>query len=111
MLTLTDIKSQKLKTTEVPIEQWGGSLLIKKMSVAERDELAVYYTNQESGAQNATLQTIIRSAVNEDGTLMFDESHLEFLSNQDAEAITTLYTAILEFNGIIKKTGEDAVKP
>jgi len=110
MLTLTDIKSQKLKTTEVDVEQWGGSLLVKKLSVAERDELAEYYSDQ-STAQNAALQTIVRAVVNEDGSRMFSDDDLNLLASQDAEAITALYTGILEFNGIVKKEGADAVKP
>ena len=111
MLTLTDIKNQKLETKIIEVEQWGGQLTIKKLSVADRDELAkLYDTDSTEAQQNAALQTIIKGVVNEDGAPMFSaEEHSDLLASQDGEIITNIYKDILDFNGFINKD-DDSVK-
>lgn len=110
MLTLTDIKNQKLETKKIDVEQWGGQLLIKKLSVADRDALAEIYDDEDL-SKDAVLQTIIKSVVNEDDSLMFTDEHIDLLKQKDGEAIAHIYNEVVEYSGIAGGDDSDAVKP
>ncbi|MEH6347787.1 MAG: hypothetical protein V7785_22015 [Bermanella sp.] len=112
MLNLADIKSVKLATKPIRVEAWGGDVLIQKLSVTKRDELAKHFGSDDpEKMKEAAKRTIIAGVIEESGQPIFSNEHMEMLGDQDGEAIQKLFGDILEFNGMTKKSSAELEKP
>lgn len=110
MLNLETILAVSPQTKKVTVDAWGGDVLIRKLSVAQRDELSQYFGSEDKeDIQKACIYTITEGTVNEDGTPLFDrEEHFDFLLTQDAQSLESLFGDILSYNGMAADS--DAVK-
>jgi len=91
--------AKDLKEEIVPMPEWGGDIKIRVLSVKEQLEFDNFMSkNQDS--QDAAIYLIVKSCINEDGSLMFDdnEQDLELLRQKNASSILKLFKHIMDLN-------------
>jgi hypothetical protein len=114
-LTKEEILNRKPILKEIEVPQWGGSVHIRPMTVAEQTKLAELGTKYEKSKtveriKGITLQVIRWTVVDEDGSQMFTEEDLEQLMQSDASAIMTLQDAIIGYSGLTAESREELAK-
>jgi hypothetical protein len=99
------LKSQDLKTIDVKVPEWGGSIRIRTMTGIARQE---YYRMTASGKdgtpKNVMEALIVACAVDEAGNPIFATGDIKDLSNKSAIAISRVFEAAAELNGLTQKS-------
>jgi len=98
-----------IKTQEIDVPEWGGTVFIKGMSGAERDQFEA--SNRRSdGEQNLTnvrARFLVRCIVNENGTRIFADQDAAALGKKSSSALTRLWEAANEANGTSAEAQEE----
>lgn len=94
--------ARDLPTKEVPVPEWGGSVYVRPLSVAEAEHLM---TLGEGKSYQVTLaaQTICDA----DGNRVFTNEDVEALMKKSAMAITRIVVAVQAISALSVKEAED----
>src|SRR5690554_1443104 len=103
------LQASDVRTKEVEIPEWGGSVLISTMS-AERhaiyEELA-----SGKGKHDALAYYAVNILVNEDGSPMFESvDEMKVLGRKSSKALFRILNAGIELNGVTEQDIEDTAK-
>ena len=104
-LTKDDIlAADDLKTEEVYVAEWGGTILMKTMMGHERDKfesgiLATRKKGKPIDVQGVKVRMIILCAVDTDGKPIFDMRDLQMLNHKSSKAIDQLFQVAQRMNG------------
>lgn len=117
ILTRQDILSaQDIKSTTVEVPEWGGAVIVRMMSGAERDQfeqsmIAIDASGKRTpNLSNMRSKLVAMTAVDEDGHYLFGLDELAQLSAKSGAAIERLFNAAQELNALTPASAEDAVK-
>jgi len=96
---------------DVPVPEWNGTVRIKALSAAERDQYEALVFLDSKGEpvkrrEDIRAKLVIFSAVNEDGSRLFTEADIAVLSAKSAKAMNRLWAAASRLSGL----GADDVK-
>lgn len=105
--------SPKLEEVEVP--EWGGSVFIRPITLAEQARLADFGVRFEKASftdrmRNITLRLVQWAVTDADGWPLFDEGDFEALMNKSASALLRLQDAILRFSGLTEESRKELEK-
>src|SRR5215470_8579640 len=91
-----------IETESVPCPEWGGPVLIKGMTGAERDafEAMIRKGGGEVDLRNARARLLVRVIVNESGTRIFTDADAADLGKKSARVINRLYDAAAKLSGL-----------
>lgn len=97
------------KTEDVAVPEWGGTVRLRGLSGAERDEYEASMQKQVGGKQvqdlrNFRARLVALSAINEDGTTLFEQNEVAALSRRSSVALSRLFDVACRLSGI---TDED----
>ena len=112
----TILAAQDLKTQDVDIPEWGGSVRIKTMSGREREGfLAAVAGLDESIDANARMGILVRhllvtTLVGEDGVRVFADGDVDALADKSAEVLQRLFVVAQTINGLGVKAQDDIAK-
>lgn len=116
------LEQQRQPTREVEVPEWGGSILLRKLSGAEVPKLTALATSafdqQTKVLKDPERMTrmlalgVFWSWVNEQGGQVLSDTvkDVEWLSKQPFELLNRLGDAINEWNGINQTAADDAKK-
>lgn len=105
-LTFEDIIAAKPKTQSVDVPDWGGSVLIRSLTV---EGLATFMEAKDT-AKPTELYSLLTtlSVCNEDGSLVFANATPEQIQALSFDAIQTIADEVMKFNRIGEKAkGQD----
>lgn len=102
------LKVRDTETKDIPVPEWGGSIRVRTMTVAERNDFARRATSEDKVNVSSWLVSIL--AVNEKGDSLFTAEDVPELERRNFRAVDRVVKAILEVNGISEKKVEEAVK-
>lgn len=105
------LDAQDLKTVDVDVPEWGDTIRLRMLSAAER--FAVNEAGTVDGKFDAArYQTavIAATAVNEDGTRLFEDQDAYALAAKSSGAIERIFAAAAKLNGMGPKSTDDAEK-
>lgn len=105
------IGAQDLKTIDIEVPEWGGTVRLRMLTASER--FAVNDAANASGEFDPSVfQTVLieRTAVNEDGSPLFDKGDSAALGAKCSSAIATVFAAAAELNGLGPKSTDAAEK-
>lgn len=91
------------KTEEVKVPEWGGEVLIKTLSAAERDdfESSVAGTDgKKPNLRNFRAKYVAKCTVDAHGNHLFTENDLEKLGRKSAKAVDRIYSAAQKLNAM-----------
>ena len=114
-LNKADIFSAKRKLLEVEVTEWGGTVFIRPLTLAQQAKLADNgIKNEDSTVQvrmkDVMLPLILWSVVDENGDRIFDDSDKEKLMDTPASALLALQEKILDNSGLTAESRTELEK-
>lgn len=94
---------------DIPVPEWGGTVRIRSLSGAERDEyenslVQQVGNKQVTNARNARAKLVAMAAVGEDGQPVFTKADVIKLGSKNSAALQRLFDAACRLSGF---TDED----
>lgn len=100
------LDAKDLKTEEVEVPEWGGSVLIRSLTGEQRDEYETsMFTMKKDGSPSANMANVrarlaMLCIVNEDGEQMFNKNDIKLLGRKSAVALERVNGAAQKLNAI-----------
>jgi hypothetical protein len=110
MLTKEQILAQNdLRTEQVEVPEWGGSVTVRAMTSRERD---AYEASMVEGDKyvNVRARLVASCLVDENGERMFSDEDAEALGNKGASAMNRIFNVVTRINGFSDSDLEDLEK-
>lgn len=100
------LAADDLKTETLDVEDWGGPVCIRALSVAELSGWYAGLNNEKtvSGFGVMLIRLVALSIVNENGERIFAENDVAELHTKSAKALTQVCGGVMKLNGIEMKT-------
>jgi hypothetical protein len=97
------------RTEWVPTPEWGGDVLVKSLTGHERDAYEATVVEYKGDKRKVNLTNlrarfVQRTAINEDGTLLFGEADIPWLTKKNAKVLERVFKAAQSLSGM---TDED----
>lgn len=99
----------------VPVPEWGGAVIIRGLSGAERDHYEATIMAQDKKGNvkmrlaNARAKLVVAAAVDAEGKPLFDEADVKRLGRKSAKALQRVYDKASELAGLSDDDLEDLV--
>lgn len=95
----------KLRTQEVDVPEWGGSVVVREMSGAERDAFEESMVVQRGKSREVNLKNLRARLVaftvcGEDGKRLFSERDIEELGELSAAALNRVWDVARKLSGM-----------
>lgn len=107
----TILGAQDLKTIDVDVAEWGGTIRLRMLTAGERfavnDSASVGGEFNPSRFQTALIES---TAVNDNGTPMFQPGDAAALAGKSSSAIELVFSAAAKLNGLVAKSADAAEK-
>lgn len=104
------LAADKKKTKEVPVREWGGSVMLQELSAAERDlwEAESFITEPgEDGEavarfnpKQARARLVVRCLVDDKGKRLFQDDEVASVGSLSASSVQKLFEAARALNAI-----------
>jgi hypothetical protein len=111
------LKANDLPVEIVDIPEWGGEVTVKGLTGKQRDayEMQVFQYNKKHNnvdwkRENMRAKLIVLSCVDEDGSLLFEESDIQALGEKSSSALDRIFEVAQRLSGITKKDVEELEK-
>jgi hypothetical protein len=110
------LKADDRPIQEVEVPEWGGSVLIKAMTGAERNAFLARHIQNPGKGQTIILDNMhadlaALSIINEDGSRMFSAAEVGALAQKSGTALERIFKAASKLNGLsdedVKELAED----
>lgn len=107
--------AQDIKTEEVPVPEWGGSVFVRGLTAAQRDsfEASMFVgegDDRKFSAENIRAKLLVRCLVNEAGERLFADNEDEVLGAHSGAVLDRLFTVAQRLSGIARDDLKNAVK-
>ena len=102
------LAAQDIKTLDVEVEEWAGTVRLRAMSALEREQLGLLLQPNAEGKVDATgfrIKVLARCIVGDDGQRLFSDEDVAELGAKSESAIARVYVACEKINAM----GSDAV--
>ena len=118
-MTLTKdqiLEAQDLQSESVEVKEWGGSVLVRTMTGADRDAFeASMITTLADGTRkpnmaNMRAKLVALTVVDDAGNLLFGVSDVDRLALKSASALERVFTAAQRINGLGAQAEDLAAK-
>jgi hypothetical protein len=114
-LTKEQILAITPKLEEIEVPEWGGSVFIRPVTLAEQAKLADLGTKFEKAAvmdrmKNITLRLVQWAVSDSEGQPLFDAKDLEALMTKSASAFLRIQDAILRLSGLTEESRKELEK-
>lgn len=98
-------------TEEVPCPEWGGTVLVKGLTGAERDAweaslLTGRGANRDVNMANVRAKLVAAAIVDDKGNRLFLSTDVEALGQKSAAALSRVYDAAARLAGVSKEDEE-----
>ena len=101
-----------LKTEEVAVPEWGGTVLVRELSGRQRDEFEASLAVQRGGkmvsdVRNMRAKLVIRSMVSEDGQPVFPPEDVDTVGELPAAGLDRVFEVASRLSGLSERDQED----
>lgn len=106
LLTKQQILTAKdIETKDVDVPEWGGTVRIRGLNGAERDEFEQSMVERrgkryEANLRNARARLVSLSVVDDSGSRVFTDADVKALGNKSAAALNRVYEAARDLSGL-----------
>lgn len=107
------LESDDLKRETVEIPEWGGSVIVRALTIAEGEVIgSAVRKARESGDEDVSFSARLAAAsvVDENGNRIFSDADIVPLSRKSASAVQKVVEAAQRLSGIGPGAVEEAVK-
>jgi hypothetical protein len=94
-----------IKTEQVAVPEWGGTVLVRGMTGAERDEYEATLVvgkgkNRDVNMRNARAKLVVRCLVDADGKRLFGDADVAALGKKSATALERVFDVARRLSGM-----------
>lgn len=107
------LSADDLKTKDVVVPQWGGTVRLRTMTASERDRFEnMVFVGKDKNERMADIRATLLSLciVDEKNNLVFSEKDIKALGGKSAAAVDLLFSEAQKLNAVTDQDIEDAVK-
>ena len=109
------LSAQDFKTEEVEVEEWGGSVIIKSLTAKERDRFEASMIegrgkDRKTNLENLRARLVAKTAVDEQGNLLFSEKDVDALGEKNAAAIDKVFAVAQRLSKLRPEDVEELTK-
>lgn len=99
------LEAKDLVTEAVEVPEWGGSVLVKSLTGAERDQYESAIVEQKGrdtkvNLRNARARLVALSVVDEEGKRLFSPNDVSLLGAKSAAALQRVFNVAMRLSGI-----------
>lgn len=114
-LTKEEILSVRPKLQAIEVPEWGGSVLIRPLTLDEQARMADRADRNDKAlviakAKNVMLPLIMWAIVDEEENPLFDKNDVDRLVKTPASALLRLQDEIMRLSGLTKEAREEIEK-
>ncbi len=104
--------AEDIKTMTVPVPEWGGEVLVKTLTGAERDrfEQSIIDSDRKVVLTDARARLCAMSMVDKDGKRLFANDCIAALGEKSGAVLDRIYEVASQLSGMGKEDLEDMVK-
>lgn len=116
LLSRDDIlKADDIKTELVEVPEWGGAVMVRGLTGAERDALEEEVTSQRGSSvrvnlRNLRAKLVVRSVVDEQGKHLFTPADVDALGKKSAAALQRVFNVASRLSGLSREDLEELTK-
>lgn len=104
-----------LDTERVPVPEWGGEVLVRSMTAADRDEfdqsmVASRGPDESANLRNVRARLVATTVVDAAGKRLFSEADIEALGAKSAKAMNRIYRVATRLNALDESDVEELAK-
>ena len=104
-------KADDLPTKDMDIPEWGGTLTIRTLTGAERDQFESAFVNHDQIDIRGLKARLIQLTVqNGDGQPMFTKADLQKINSKSASVIDRIFQVSQRLSGLTKEDTEELVE-
>lgn len=109
------LNADDLKTEDVEVIEWGGTVKVRALSGTERDAYEISNMRERNGKMETNLQNIraklcARTIVGEDGQRTFTDQQMNALGNKSAAALQRVFEVAQRLSGLADDSVDEAGK-
>lgn len=109
------LAADDLKTQDVEVPEWGGSVRIRTLTAAQRDDFDASLssgigTNRTVDLHNLRARLVSLCVVDEEGAPQFTKDDVAALGAKSAAALSRVFEAAQALNGMTPQAVEAAAK-
>lgn len=106
------LQANDIRTEEVDVPEWGGKVIVRTMSGAERDQLeaSVITKPGERNLENLRAKIVALSVVDENGNRLFSLENVRELTKKSARALDRVFAVAQRLSGFRPKDVEELTK-
>ena len=107
------LSADDLKTKDVVVPQWGGTVRLRTMTASERDRFEnMVFVGKDKNERMADIRATLLSLciVDEKNNLVFSEKDIKALGGKSAAAVDLLFSEAQKLNAVTDQDIEDQVK-
>lgn len=100
------LKASDIKTEEIAVPEWGGTVLVRGLTGKERDAFEAGIVGDKLGKgsqinmQNLRAKLVSLACVDDKGARLFTEADIDILGNKSASALERLFDAARHLSGM-----------
>lgn len=98
------LAARDLEVVEVEVPEWGGTVLVRGLTGAERD--ALEEEAARIGLKNLRARWVVRCIVDENGERVFRDEDAELLGQKSAAALTRVFEAVVRLSALSEEDVE-----
>jgi len=107
-----------LKTEEVQVPEWAGSVFVRGLNGLERDQFEALIVDFKASDKNHTVMTldniraklVVLSVVDEEGELLFQADDIAALGLKSASALQRVFEVAQRLSGLTKEDVAELAK-
>lgn len=109
------LQAQDLPTEQVHVPEWGGDVLVRALTGAERDRFEQSIVEQRGkntrmNLQNIRAKLVALTVVDEQGNRIFKDEDVKWLGNKSAAALDRIFEVAQRLSGLRDEDVEELAK-
>lgn len=106
--------AQDLTQEEVEVPEWGGVVLVRGLTGAQRDRFEASMVEQKGkerriNMENLRAKLVAMSIIDENGKRLFTQQDIDALAKKSGAALDRVYAVAQRLSGLSKEDVEDLV--
>ena len=105
-------KADDIKTEELFIPEWKGSVFVRSVTCSERDDLEMQFVNKKESKDKMLFRAmwVVATCVDADGNRLFTEADIDTLGTKSGKAMGRIFNKAQELSGMSDKDVEELEK-
>ena len=109
------LQAQDLPTEQVSVPEWGGEVLVRGLTGADRDDFEQSIAEQKGknvkmNLRNVRAKLVALTVVDEDGNRLFSDKDAEVLGRKSAVALNRVFEVAQKLSGLTPEDVEELTK-